>query len=219
RRVRPLKHPLKWSQEFRKCKIDILHARFGTAGMEMLKTKLKTGLPMITSFHGHDNPRNEKNRKRYRHLKKLFEHGEMFTVTNEQMKDILIDYGCPERKIHIQHSGIDLSKFPYKERKLAENEPIKILFVGRLVEKKGAKFLVKAFKKVLEEFPHAQLTMVGDGDQRRKVQKQVDRLKLNKSILMIKQCNHQEVIRRMQDTHLFCLPSVTGKNKDQEGIP
>lgn len=219
KRVKMIKRNLNWRRILRKYKISLIHARFGTAGVEMLKVKRQTGLPMITSFHGHDNPRNKKNRKKYRSLRKLFKHGELFTVTNKQMKSILVRYGCPRRKIHIQHSGIDLHKFRYRERTMPKDKAIKILFVGRLVEKKGTEYLVKAFKKVASKFPKAQLTIVGDGERRKKIKRLIRKFHLKGKVNMIKQCTHHEVAELLDDTHLFCLPSVTGKNKDQEGIP
>ncbi|WP_170145342.1 glycosyltransferase [Ammoniphilus oxalaticus] len=208
-----------WRHYLRKNKIDLIHARFGHAGIDLLDTKRKTGLPMITSFHGHDNPRNRKNRKKYRNLKKLFRHGEKFTVTNRQMGRILREYGCPKRKIHVQHSGIDLAKFRFKARKRPKKGPIKILYVGRFVEKKGAKYLVRAFKRVTKRVPNVKLTMIGDGSQRNQIKRLVRKLGLSKKVNMIRTLPHQQVVKQMRHTHLFCLPSVTGKNRDQEGIP
>ena len=41
-----------------------------------------------------------------------------------------------------------------------------LLFVGRLVEKKGLRYLLEAMPKILERYPQAQFTVVGDGPSR-----------------------------------------------------
>lgn len=206
-------------KHLRQKKIRLIHARFGLAGIDMLGVKKKLGLPMITSFHGHDSPDNKKNRMKYKRLKQLFREGEMFTVTNQKMKQVLLKHGCPKRKIHIQHSGIDVEKFPFRLRILPKDKPINLLFVGRLVEKKGAKYLIKAFRKVHHEFPQTKLTMIGDGELRKATVQQIKKLGLKDCVKMLGDLSHHDVIKEMDKAHLFCLPSVKGKKGDQEGIP
>ncbi|MBP1932977.1 glycosyltransferase [Ammoniphilus resinae] len=206
-------------QLFRRKKIRLIHARFGMGGIDLLPLKIKARLPMITSFHGHDSPDNKRNHFRYKNLHQLFRFGEAFTVTNDQMKQILIKHGCPERKVHILHSGINVSIFPYQERIPPVDEAIRILFVGRLVEKKGAEFLIRAFAQVHENFPTAELYMVGEGHLRSQLKELIWQLDLHKHVHLLGDLPHKEVVKQMKKAHLFCLPSVTGQNGDQEGIP
>lgn len=206
-------------KHLRSKKIRLIHARFGLAGIDMLGVKKKLGVPMITSFHGHDSPDNKKNRKKYKRLKQLFREGEMFTVTNRQMKKVLMKHGCPKRKIHIQHSGIDVEKFPFRVRTLTKDQTIHLLFVGRLVEKKGTKYLIKAFKKVHDAYPNTKLTIVGEGELRKSIVQQIKQLGLSGYVRMLGNLSHQDVIKELDKAHLFCLPSVKSKKGDQEGIP
>jgi len=211
----------KWQlyQLFRRKKIRLIHARFGRAGIDLLPLKRRVRIPMITSFHGHDSPDNKKNHSKYKNLHQLFKFGEAFTVTNEQMKQVLIKHGCPEHKVHIQHSGINVSKFPYRKRKPPEDGAIRILFVGRLVEKKGAEFLIQAFAKVHENYPTTELYMAGDGPLRSHLKDLIRQFGLEEQVHLLGNLRHQDVIKQMKKAHLFCLPSVTGANGDQEGIP
>jgi glycosyltransferase involved in cell wall biosynthesis len=73
-----------------------------------------------------------------------------------------IEYGLPKEKIRTIYSGIDLDKFPVTEIPMIKR-PLKILFVGRLIEKKGIMYLLKAFKEVLKEIPQAKLVIAGNG--------------------------------------------------------
>ncbi len=51
-----------------------------------------------------------------------------------------------------------------------------ILFVGRLVEKKGVHNLLAAMQQVLQKFPNATLVLVGDGTQRHELERMAERL-------------------------------------------
>lgn len=62
----------------------------------------------------------------------------------EFLKERLIQEGCEEGKIMILYDGIDCSKFEYFERERVPGEPIKVLTIARLVEKKGVAFAIDA---------------------------------------------------------------------------
>jgi colanic acid/amylovoran biosynthesis glycosyltransferase len=206
-------------RSFRRKKIRLIHARFGNAGVRLMKVKRQLRIPMITSFHGFDLPVKPKRRKLYhRRLRLLFKVGDKFTVPSRHMKRKLIRWGCPRHKIKIMYSGIDLKKFPYIERDW-KTEGITIIAVGRLHKKKGFRYLVKAFKKVHERFSSSRLIIVGDGDERRKIQRLISALKLKRQVWMKGLVPHHQLAQLMQQADIFCLPSLTTRDGNQEGIP
>lgn len=205
---------------FRKKHVGLIHARFGTTGTKLLAVKKKLKLPMLTSFHGFDLPSNKKTRRKYgKKMKQLFKQGDLFTVTSKNNRKILIKYGCPKKKIIVHHSGIDVDKFAFKPRIYPENGKIYILSVGRLVEKKGMKYLIKAFKKVSKKYPQVHLRIAGDGELRGKLKRLVKRLGLKKRVTFLGELSHDQVAKEMQKCHLFVLASVKDRNGNQEGIP
>jgi glycosyltransferase involved in cell wall biosynthesis len=199
----------------------LIHVHYGATAVELVELKKKLGLPMLTSFHGFDNPANKKMAPRYRdnRLKALFKHGERFTVPSKHMKKILIKHGCPEHKIHVYYSGIDLARFPFIPRSMPAKGKIIILSVGRLVEKKGMLTLIKAFAKIQNDFPHTQLKIIGDGPQEKKLEEEVKSLKLSKKVKLLGELPHDKVIEELKKAHLFCLASQTDKTGNMEGIP
>lgn len=204
---------------WKKDRIRLIHARFGKAGVEVMNAKKRLKLPMLTSFHGYDLPTKVNRHDKYqRKLPTLFRLGDHFTVPSKQMKRILIRRGCPARKITVQYSGIDLKKFSYIKRK-NKTSRIRILTVARLHEKKGLPYLIKAFKKVRKSHPDTRLTIVGEGPERSKLKSLIRRLKLKKSIRLKGDLSHRKVAQEMRNADIFCLPSVTTKEGNQEGIP
>ncbi|RYL89861.1 colanic acid biosynthesis glycosyltransferase WcaL [Sporolactobacillus sp. THM7-4] len=201
-------------------KVDLIHARFGLTGAELLNVKKELGIPMLTSFHGFDLPTNVRTFDKYGgRLERLFQEGDAFTVTSNNMKKILVDFGCPENKIFVHHSGIDIEKFSFRTRKFPKHGVITILSVGRLVEKKGMKYLIKAFSKVHKKYPRTRLRIAGDGELRDELKAQVKQLKLKKAVTFLGGIPQEEVIKEMQKAHLFALTSKTASDGNQEGIP
>lgn len=199
--------------------LQLIHARFGTAGIRMLPIKEKWRVPLVTSFHGCDAPETKRMKKYKTSLKRLFAIGDCFTVPSNDLKKELIRHGCPEEKIVVQYSGIDLAKFAFKERTYPEKGPLHLLYVGRLVEKKGAGQLIRAFRLIRSACPQARLTIVGDGVLKRKLQRLTKELRLEKHIEFTGALPHHEVAKQLERSHLFCLPSLKDRTGNKEGIP
>jgi len=219
-RIRRLpESPSKIAAAFRARKIKLIHARFGNAGVSMLPVKRRLRIPMLTSFHGFDLPVKRKRSKLYhRKLPLLFKYGDKFTVPSRHMKRKLIRWGCPRRKIKIMYSGIDVNKFPYFERE-PKTENITIIGVGRLHKKKGFHYLLKAFKQVQKAHPGSRLIIVGEGNEKAKLKRLIRRLRLKKSVKLKGLVAHGQLSKLLQEADIFCLPSVTTKDGNQEGIP
>jgi colanic acid/amylovoran biosynthesis glycosyltransferase len=204
----------------KKKKITCLHARFGPAGLELLPHARKAKLPLITSFHGYDATKRVRENRRYRRaLKRLFRQGEAFTVVSEHMKRRLIRLGCPGKKITLIRSGIDLRKFPMQPPQPVIDGAFRLLSVGRLTEKKGMDTLIKAFARIRPHFPRATLTIIGDGEEKRKLRRLIRRHRLQQHVTLRGAQPHQEVGRELAKCHVFVIACKTAKNGNQEGIP
>jgi len=204
---------------FRKRRIRLIHARFGNAGVSLLRAKRRLRIPMLTSFHGFDLPTKRDPRKPYhRKLPMLFRYGEKFTVPSRHMKRKLIRWGCPRRKIKIMYSGIDLEKFAFVERE-PKTEDVTIVGVGRLHKKKGFKYLVKAFRKVLKSHPTSRLVIVGEGEEERRLKRLIRKSGLRKRVRLRGHVRHDKLTDLLRSADIFCLPSLTTKEGNQEGIP
>lgn len=132
-----------------------------------------------------------------RHLKKELE-------TMYQLKNVdVIPMGC------------NTSMFTPTNRKdnfFNQGDQKVILFVGRLVEKKGCTYLIEAMKKI-----NAKLIIVGDGPEKSKLMKQS--LEMQEKIVFAGAINKEELKTYYASCDIFCVPSIKAKDGDQDGLP
>ena len=204
----------------KKQNIQLLHIKFGYNGLHYYTLKEQTGLPLIVSFHGGDASARLKDPSTHSaYQDKLFPIVDRIVVVSHTLKNNLVQAGCPENKIVVIPSGIDLEKFYYKPRTIKENEPIKILCIGRLTEKKGHQYLIEAFARIVKQKPNVQLRIIGRGSLKCELQNQIYKLELQEKVVLQDFVAVDEVANILHEHHLFCLPSITANDGNQEGTP
>jgi glycosyltransferase involved in cell wall biosynthesis len=92
-----------------------------------------------------------------------------------------------------------------------------ILFVGRLVERKGVAYLIKAMAKIYKSIPH-HLYIVGDGPDRKELELIVKQYDLAKRITFTGYITDQALAERFKRCSFFVLPAVHDKKGDIEGL-
>ena len=90
----------------------------------------------------------------------LKERGNLFLAVSDALRRRAIAEGFPEDRTLTHYNGVDLDLFRPEERPPV---PGCILFVGRLVEKKGVAELLDAFAAVKIAIQEARLCIIGDG--------------------------------------------------------
>lgn len=211
-----------------KDKPNLIHAHFGPSGYTFLTLKRIFRLPLITTFYGYDlsllPTQYPKWKRKY---KKLFREGDTFLTEGNHMKKCLIELGCPDEKIIVQHLGIDLKKIKFMPRKLlSEDEEIRILISASFREKKGIPYAVEAFGQVEQAHPDLKLklTIIGDsrGSQAEEAEKKkifntIQKYNLNECVNMLGYQPYSVFLRELYRHHIFIHPSVHASNGDTEG--
>jgi colanic acid/amylovoran biosynthesis glycosyltransferase len=198
---------------------EIIHSQFGTLGMfgVALKQILSSNCRVVTSIRGSDVTVHIKKDPRLYHV--LFEEGDLFLPVCEFLRERLIQEGCEEKKIVVHHSGIDCSKFDYIQRERDPGDPIKVLTIARLIEKKGVAFAIDAVSRLLSKGEKIEYRVVGDGILREDLQQFVDTMRIGRQVKLLGWKTHEEVKRLLEESHVLVAPSLTSESGDQEGIP
>lgn len=161
---------------------DVVHAQAPALAAAALSARrqgvLAAGTPIITTGHGTNLPEADADgsfnlRQRLRTInargillidRAAFRSSDGVVSVSEFQKTELAElYGVPGERIHIVHNGIDLEHYgPSDTLPAADSSdgPV-ILFVGRLVPKKGLQYLIRAFGAISERHPGARCVVVG----------------------------------------------------------
>lgn len=193
--------------------IKLIHAHFAYMGNYALQFKKYFNIPLITSFYGLDIYQLTKNPLYRLQLKRLFKNGDFFTGYSNVMKDRAIELGCPPEKIIAFTVGIDLNKFKFKPR---EPGPIiNFLYIGRLVEKKGVIYAVRAFAKSREKHNNIRMTVIGDGPLYNEIDSEIKKLGMTGKINMLGYV--PDLSAELERADVFMSPSVVARSGDAEG--
>lgn len=199
---------------------DIIHCHFGPKGItgHYLRCIGGTSAKLVTTFHGIDVLHFVRRHGRdvYRGL---FDHAEAILPISKYMRDQLIDLGCSADKVVVHHMGVDCRRFDFAPPHLPTENRVRVVALGRLVEKKGVEFGIQAIKKVQNMGKDVSFDIIGDGPLKPALQQEIDRLGLSKSVKLLGRMRQEQVIARLTDAHLMLVPSVTTSDGDQEGLP
>jgi len=207
-------------QVIKQLKIVGYHIHHGSLAPKFQFLKEKHGLPMIVSFRGNDaTAYPKKKKKNLQRLRELFQSGDLFLPVCEHLKNEIVKLGCPENKIRVLYGGVNLDRFQYRARQLKENKKIRFLAVGRFVEKKGFSHLISAFAAVKKQHSNVVLTLIGKGPCEDEYRKLIRKHGLGGSVKIVSWASYKTIHKKYYRSHIFCAPSCTDQNGNQEGIP
>jgi len=204
---------------------SLIHAHFGHLGVDMWPIAKRIGLPLLVTLHGSDVRiarawwQSAKGHLRF-YPDRLVAMGRdenvFFIAVSESMKESAVSFGLPADKVIVNFLGIDRHAFEAAPKPPSQRDPT-ILFIGRLVEKKGCDILLSAFNKIRDHVPAARIRIIGDGPDREKLARMVQDLAL--PVVFEGSMPSTAVSRALRESRLLCLPSITASNGDAEGLP
>lgn len=196
---------------------DVIHCHFGQVGLNALALR-DSGLlrgPIVTAFHGHDvtmYPRIHGQRI----YDPLFKRTEMILPASDDIGRRLIEVGCPSAKVRTVHMGIDVATFAASRAPRAIGQPLALLSVARLVEKKGLRFAIDAVSRLRQSGAEVRYTIVGSGPLRAALAAQIEALDLSDCVFLVGSQTQEAVIEALRASDVFLAPSVTTAAGDHE---
>jgi glycosyltransferase involved in cell wall biosynthesis len=198
---------------------DVIHAFWpipqGVLGMWARK---RTGLPLVSTFFGVELTWME---RQFPFLAPLLRR----IVRASDAVTAISTYTA--RRLQAQVPGVDPAIIPFGAAVDAPAQPppysydgarpFELLFVGRLVERKGVHLLLDALASLPPERRVA-LHVVGDGPDRAKLEAQAARLGLGDRAVFHGFVDSAELKRRLETCDGFVLPAVVDAKGDTEGL-
>ncbi len=206
---------------------DVISCHFADYGMLAIALRKIGALhgKIVTTFHGYD-VSSYLAKAGVGAYRELFAAGDLFLPVSKAWRERILSLGCPKEKIAVHHMGIDCACFPFYERKDpsharrdGEPQPVQLVSVARLSEKKGLAYSIQAVAQLLRSHPAVQYEIVGEGPLRTQLSGLIASLGLRGKIVLSGWKTGEEIARVLQTADIFLAPSVTATDADQEGIP
>ncbi|MFN7177516.1 MAG: glycosyltransferase, partial [Thermaurantiacus sp.] len=139
-----------------------------------------------------------------------FETAEMFITTCEAFRQELLGLGCPEDRIAIVPSPVDLANFPWRPSRALGTGPARLITVARLVEKKGLADALEAVALLRRSGRHdLRYRVIGEGPERPRLEALARDLGIADIVDMPGAVPSSEVASELAAADIFLGPSIT----------
>lgn len=207
-------------------KIDIIHAHWiipqGFLAVIYKKVFRKKNLKIICTVHGGDifSLRSWL----FTRIKRwTLNNADRITVVSEEIKEEIKKIGVKNSFVKVMPMGVDEKLFsPDKYDKSIKTRynitgPF-LLFVGRLVEKKGGEYAISAMPMVVNKYPNTKFIIIGEGPLEKDLKKQVKKMDLENNIIFAGGVPNCELPSYYATADLFLGSNIIAKSGDREGF-
>jgi len=213
-----------WYYELNKAikifKPDIIHCHFGNTGIMMMEfnSKFKKKIPYVTSFYGYDISSQPVIEKTYRKkLTRLWDQGSGFFAEGPELLKKITALGGSEKKSLVNPLLIPVEDYPVKEVYRKSDDPVKFLFIGRFIEKKGFQVFLEAIGQMGKKMEPFSIDIIGSGPFLENYKQIITKHSLHSAIKWLGMVKHYDIITMMKDYDFLVHPSLTAQDNDSEG--
>jgi colanic acid/amylovoran biosynthesis glycosyltransferase len=202
-------------------RIRLIHAHFGPGGTEVMPIAVRLGIPLVVTFHGWDVklgaetgvPMSLYERLYRRRLPQLFQRASRIICVSQNWRDRVVALGCPPEKVLTNYLGVDSAFF---DGCRGEIDPLSIMFVGRLVKRKGVHTLMKALSLLRKKNLPVHLTIAGEGPEEQPLKRLAEELKLPVRFLGAQ--TSAQIRDLLRGAAVLCAPSTTAGGEVPEAL-
>lgn len=167
----------------RKEKIDVIHSHHRMASFYSLL--VSTIFPRLRRIYTSHNIFNDKKKLTSFSLKG----SEIVAVGNDVRKNLVNTYNVNDTNIHVIYNSIDMTttfgKWNIELNSLKKNGCYLVGNIGRISKQKGMEYFVQAIGNVKKTIPKIKGIIIGDGEQRKNLEKLIFKLDLEEDIVLL----------------------------------
>lgn len=197
---------------------DVIHCQFASLAAPVLE-HLEAGTlagKLVVHIRGYDITQ-EVRSVGIDVYREVFRKADHFIANSKHFAKTAMDLGCLGTKITVVPSGIDIDRFTFRQpTPRNENAPLKLITVGRLVDKKGIDIAIEAIARLKDGNIAATLDVIGSGPLEDDLKQQARALGLEKDIRFLGKQTADVIKDRLADSDLFIASSRTAANGDQD---
>lgn len=206
----------------------IIHAHWAIPnGLPALLVARERGLPLVVSTHGSDISVAERTAPTALVARSIMRYASGITAPSGDLTSRAAALGGPPERMRVLPYCVEASEFRpdpaagalfRAAHGLAAGVPL-LFTVGRMVEKKGFIYLVRAFAAVLAAHPAARLMIAGYGAGQAALEAEAGRLGIRASLIFPGAIGHKEINAALNAADVFVLPSVRDQSGNVDGLP
>jgi colanic acid/amylovoran biosynthesis glycosyltransferase len=137
-------------------------------------------------------------------------------VTDYSANRLKQEFPSAGNKIFRVYNGLDPSIF---KSAVSETEPLRIVSVGRLIEKKGWRYLIEACALLRDHGLRFDCRIVGDGPDEELLQKLIQQLSLTERVHLTGPRSQTEIVDMLAESSLFVFPAIRDQKGDSDNLP
>jgi len=202
---------------FKREKVSLLHAHFGTWAAYALPLKRSLKIPMVVTFYGLDMSVLPKRNIWRNRLQKLWKRADLILAEGPHMMAELVKLGAPKDKVALQRIGIPVSGIEFRIPAIRTPVTPTALWAARMVEKKGLMDALQAIAILKSQKVNLQLRVIGDGKERKMAQAFVEERQLGDRVRFLGFLDYQSYLREFEEADFFLSPSRTSTKGETEG--
>lgn len=197
-------------------KIDLIHAHW-LIPQGLIARWLKSSVPYLVTSHGGDL---FGLRGRWLEIikRRVAHSASAMTVVSTAMRDEAQRIDLRPPRLEVLPMGVDLQQRFVVDRNIQRSSN-ELLFVGRLVAKKGLVHLLNAMPEILRHRPDTVLNIAGFGPEESSLRMQARQLGIESRVNFLGAMPQQELPALYRRASLFVAPFVRDASGDQEGLP
>ena len=197
-------------------KFDHIHAHFVWIGG--IAAGVVSDLTKITfSIHSHAFGLFSRNQKS---VKRELEHATQ-VVTISDFHKTYINNLCPNLRnnVEVVYCAVETDILQPFNSSRNHSDAIQILSIGRMIEKKGFKYLIASCKQLKDHGVEFECHIIGDGKLKNELNALIEKLKLTKHVQLYGSMAQNRVFKYYEQADIFALPCVVARDGDRDGIP
>lgn len=206
-------------------RFDLLHGHWAVPGgvISGILSHLM-GLPMILTLHGSDVFIIEHNKLYAKMAQVGFTRAKYVTAVSEDLRKRATAIGLRQERSLVVPCGVDITHYKVIKESMRSqlgipDDALVIGALGRLVHKKGFKYLISAMPEIVASLPKTYCVIGGGGDLHERLIAQAQRLQISEHVLLPGYIDWQKTPSYFAMCDVFAVPSIKDEHGNVDGLP
>ena len=204
--------------KLKKLKYDAVIAHFFSApAREAYRCFKNSDIPLIISCHAQDVFVENMNEKLQNNI--LSRADKIVTCCKGNLECLKGKFPGFESKMELYYHGVKLFDNTLPKHYFLRDNKLRLLFAGRLVEKKGLAEFINLLGSIREKLDReVELTIVGDGKEKIEIIRAISANNMNDMVNILPFCAQEELKKHYLSADMFVFPSIIAQNGDRDGL-